>query len=34
MNTKDVLRDLRTKNGMSQEELAEKVFVTRHAVSR
>ena len=34
MNTKDVLRDLRTKNGMSQEELAEKVFVTRQAVSR
>ena len=33
MNTKDVLRDLRTKNGMSQEELAEKVFVTRQAVS-
>ncbi len=34
MNTKDVLHDLRTKNGMSQEELAEKVFVTRQAVSR
>ena len=34
MNTKDVLLDLRTKNGMSQEELAEKVFVTRQAVSR
>ena len=34
MNTKDVLRDLRTKNGMSQEELAEKVFVMRQAVSR
>ncbi|MCR5809070.1 MAG: helix-turn-helix domain-containing protein [Clostridiales bacterium] len=34
MNTKDVLHDLRTKNGLSQEELAEKVFVTRQAVSR
>ena len=34
MNTKDVLHDLRTKNGMSQDELAEKVFVTRQAVSR
>ena len=34
MNTKDVIYDLRTKNGLSQEELAEKVFVTRQAVSR
>ena len=34
MNTKDVIFDLRTKNGLSQEELAEKVFVTRQAVSR
>ncbi len=34
MNTKDVLFELRTKNGMSQDELAEKVFVTRQAVSR
>ncbi|MBQ9815379.1 MAG: helix-turn-helix domain-containing protein [Lachnospiraceae bacterium] len=34
MNTKDVLYDLRTKNGLSQEDLAEKVFVTRQAVSR
>ena len=34
MNTKDVIYQLRTKNGMSQEELAEKVFVTRQAVSR
>ena len=34
MNTKDVLRELRTKSGLSQEALAEKVFVTRQAVSR
>ncbi len=34
MATKDVLFDLRTKFGLSQDELAEKVFVTRQAVSR
>ena len=34
MNTKDILFELRTKNGLSQDELAEKVFVTRQAVSR
>ena len=34
MNAKDVLFELRTKNGLSQDELAEKVFVTRQAVSR
>ena len=34
METKDVILELRTKKGMSQEELAEKVFVTRQAVSR
>ena len=34
MNTKDVIFELRTKNNMSQDELAEKVFVTRQAVSR
>ena len=34
MNTKDVLHELRTRSGLSQDELAEKVFVTRQAVSR
>lgn len=34
METKDVIYELRTKNGLSQDELAEKVFVTRQAVSR
>ena len=34
MTTKDVILDLRTKKGLSQDELAEKVFVTRQAVSR
>ncbi len=34
MKTQDVLKDLRTKTGMSQDDLAEKVFVTRQAVSR
>ncbi len=34
MNTKNVIYELRTKNGLSQDELAEKVFVTRQAVSR
>ena len=34
METKDVIFELRTKNGLSQDELAEKIFVTRQAVSR
>jgi transcriptional regulator with XRE-family HTH domain len=34
METKDIIYELRTKRGLSQEELAEKVFVTRQAVSR
>lgn len=34
METKDIILELRTQNGMSQDELAEKVYVTRQAVSR
>ena len=34
MSTKDVIYELRVKKGLSQDELAEKVFVTRQAVSR
>ena len=34
METKDVIYELRMKKGLSQEELAERVFVTRQAVSR
>ena len=34
MNTKDVLHELRTRSGLSQDDLAEKVFVIRQAVSR
>ena len=29
METKDIILELRTKKGLSQEELAEKIFVTR-----
>ena len=32
MDTKQVILELRTKKGMSQDELAEKVFVSRQAV--
>lgn len=34
METKDVLYALRTKHKMTQDELAEKLFVTRQAISR
>ena len=34
METKDVIFELRTKKGLSQDELANKIFVTRQAVSR
>jgi len=34
MSTKEIIYELRTKSGLSQDELAEKVFVTRQAVSR
>jgi len=34
MDAKDIILNLRTRKGMSQDELAEKVFVTRQAVSR
>ena len=34
MDTKNIILNLRTKRGMSQDALAEKVFVTRQAVSR
>ena len=34
METKDIILELRNKAGLSQDELAEKIFVTRQAVSR
>lgn len=34
METREIILELRTKKGLSQEELAEKVMVTRQAVSR
>ena len=34
MDTREILCQLRNRKGMSQDELAEKVFVTRQAVSR
>ena len=34
METKNILLQLRTEKGLSQEELAGRVFVTRQAVSR
>ena len=34
METKNVILKLRTERGMSQDELADKVMITRQAVSR
>ena len=34
METKNIILKLRTERGMSQEELADKIMVTRQAVSR
>lgn len=34
MNQKNIIFELRTQKGLSQEELAEKIYVTRQAVSR
>ena len=34
METKDILKDLREKNHLTQDQLAERVMVTRQAVSR
>ena len=34
MEANKILLDLRTRNGLTQEELAQRVFVTRQAVSR
>lgn len=34
MESKEILLELRTKRGLSQEQLAEQVHVTRQAVSR
>lgn len=34
MQTKEILLKLRIQNGWSQEDLAERVYVTRQAVSR
>ena len=34
METKNIIYELRTRKGMSQDELAAKVMVTRQAVSR
>ena len=34
MDTKDIILQLRTKKGLSQDELAEQLYVTRQAVSR
>ena len=34
METKDILRSLREKNKLTQDQMAERLMVTRQAVSR
>ena len=34
VDIKDIIRDIRARHGLSQEEMAKKLFVTRQAVSR
>ena len=34
MEVKDILKNLREKNNLTQEQIAERVLVTRQAVSR
>lgn len=34
MTTKEIIHELRTKSGLSQDDLAERIYVTRQAVSR
>lgn len=34
METKNIIFELRTRKGLTQDELAEKVMVTRQVVSR
>ena len=34
VNTSDVLKELRVKHNLTQDEMAEKLFVTRQAISR
>lgn len=34
MKTREVISELRIRNGLSQDELAKKIYVTRQAVSR
>ncbi len=34
VETKDIIHELRIKSGLSQEELAQRLMVTRQAVSR